>query len=246
MTNLYRYYIELKNRLLLLLTAWISTVLVSYIYKETLLFLIIEPSLNYSNQNIVYFIFTNVTEIFSVYFEIIIFLGNHTLIVFTLYHIVLFSSLGLYKFELENITFLIQTSLLVFFISLVFFNKILLPLSWNFFLSYQSFSFLKSIDFYFESKLNEYITFYMTSYYLCITYCQIFVLLISFCKYIKNNLTQIKQYRKIIYFSFLLISTLLTPPDIISQIILSFSLILIYELLIYNLIFQLTIKKLEN
>nr|QUS63807.1 SecY-independant transporter protein [Haslea silbo] len=246
MTNLYRYYIELKNRLLLLLTAWISTVLVSYIYKEALLFLIIEPSLNYSNQNIVYFIFTNVTEIFSVYFEIIIFLGNHTLIVFTLYHIVLFSSLGLYKFELENITFLIQTSLLVFFISLVFFNKILLPLSWNFFLSYQSFSFLKSIDFYFESKLNEYITFYMTSYYLCITYCQIFVLLISFCKYIKNNLTQIKQYRKIIYFSFLLISTLLTPPDIISQIILSFSLILIYELLIYNLIFQLTIKKLEN
>nr|WAJ48188.1 hypothetical protein CCFAOBFC_00003 [Haslea ostrearia] len=73
MTNLYRYYIELKNRFLLLLTTWISTLLVSYIYKEILLFIIIEPSLNYSSQNMLYFIFTNVTEIFTVYLKIAIF-----------------------------------------------------------------------------------------------------------------------------------------------------------------------------
>nr|UQS76188.1 SecY-independant transporter protein [Haslea ostrearia] len=246
MTNLYRYYIELKNRFLLLLTTWISTLLVSYIYKEILLFIIIEPSLNYSSQNMLYFIFTNVTEIFTVYLKIAIFLGNHTLIIFTLYHIILFLSLGLYKSELKNITFLIQTSLIVFIISVIFFNKLLLPLSWNFFLSFQSFSFLNSIDLYFESKLEEYLTFYITSYYLCITYCQIFVLLISFCKYIEHNLNQIKQYRKVIYFSFIIISTLLTPPDIVSQILISLSLILVYELLIYSLIFQLTIKRLEH
>nr|YP_010516738.1 SecY-independent transporter protein [Haslea karadagensis]UXN44281.1 SecY-independent transporter protein [Haslea karadagensis] len=246
MTNLHRYYIEFKSRSLLLIMTWVSTILVSYLYKEILLFLMIEPSLNYSNQNMLYFIFTNVTEIFTVYLKIIIFVGNHILIIFTLYHITLFLSLGLYKSELKNITFLIKTSFLVFILSVNFFNNILLPLSWSFFLSFQSFSFLKSIDLYFESKLNEYLIFYITSYYLCVTYCQIFVLLISFCKYLKNNLNQIKQYRKIIYFSFLVMSTVLTPPDIISQIVLSLNLIFIYELLVYNLIFQLVIKKLKH
>nr|UXN44362.1 SecY-independent transporter protein [Haslea karadagensis] len=246
MTNLHRYYIEFKSRSLLLIITWVSTILVSYLYKEILLFLMIEPSLNYSNQNMLYFIFTNVTEIFTVYLKIIIFVGNHILIIFTLYHITLFLSLGLYKSELKNITFLIQTSFLVFILSVNFFNNILLPLSWSFFLSFQSFSFLKSIDLYFESKLNEYLIFYITSYYLCVTYCQIFVLLISFCKYLKNNLNQIKQNRKIIYFSFLVMSTVLTPPDIISQIVLSLNLIFIYELLVYNLIFQLAIKKLKH
>nr|YP_010516694.1 SecY-independent transporter protein [Haslea provincialis]UXN44237.1 SecY-independent transporter protein [Haslea provincialis] len=246
MTNLYRYYTELKNRFFLLLITWVSTILVSYTYKEILLFLIVEPSLSYSNQSMLYFIFTDVTEIFAVYFKIIIFLGNHVFIIFILYHAILFLSLGLYKSELKNITFLIQTSLIIFVVSVIFFNKVLLPLSWNFFLSFQSFSFLKSIDLYFESKLNEYLTFYITSYYLCITYCQIFVLLISFCKYIKNNLNQIKQYRKIVYFSFLIMSTLLTPPDIVSQIVLSLSLIFVYELLIYSLIFQLVLEKLKN
>nr|UXN44322.1 SecY-independent transporter protein [Haslea karadagensis] len=246
MTNLHRYYIEFKSRSLLLIMTWVSTILVSYLYKEILLFLMIEPSLNYSNQNMLYFIFTNVTEIFTVYLKIIIFVGNHILIIFTLYHITLFLSLGFYKSELKNITFLIKTSFLVFILSVNFFNNILLPLSWSFFLSFQSFSFLKSIDLYFESKLNEYLIFYITSYYLCVTYCQIFVLLISFCKYLKNNLNQIKQYRKIIYFSFLVMSTVLTPPDIISQIVLSLNLIFIYELLVYNLIFQLAIKKLKH
>nr|YP_009688005.1 SecY-independent transporter protein [Haslea nusantara]QDX17579.1 SecY-independent transporter protein [Haslea nusantara] len=246
MTNLYKYYAEFKNRFLLSLTAWLATILVSYFYKETILFLILEPSFQDANQNLLYFIFTNVTEIFAVYFRIIIFLGNHTLIFFTLYHTILFISLGLYKSELKNIAFLAKTSLGVFIISIFFFNKLLLPLSWNFFLSFQSFSFLKSLDLYFESKLNEYTTFYITSYYLCVTYCQLFVLLISFCKYIINNLIQIKQYRKIVYFSFLFISTLLTPPDIISQIILTINIILIYELLIYSLIFQITTKKLKH
>nr|YP_010516652.1 SecY-independent transporter protein [Haslea pseudostrearia]UXN44195.1 SecY-independent transporter protein [Haslea pseudostrearia] len=246
MTNIYKYYIELKNRVFLLLLAWIATLLVSYIYKETLLFLIIRPSLNYTNVETVYFIFTDVTEIFAVYFKIIMFLGNHIIIGFSLYHLILFFYLGLYNTEYKKLSFTIKIVITFFLISILFFNKILLPTSWHFFLSFQSFSLLKSINLYFESKLNEYLTFYITSYYVCVCYCQIFVLLIFFLEHIKTQVNKIKQSRKILYYSFIIVSTLITPPDVISQLVLSLSLILIYETVLWSLVCQLSLQKLKN
>ena len=64
-----KYFIEIRNRLLLLLLTWLSTILISYLYKEILLFSIVQPNIvfNFSNgSTFFYFIFTNVTEIFSV------------------------------------------------------------------------------------------------------------------------------------------------------------------------------------
>lgn len=246
MTSIYKYYIELKNRFLLVTVAWVSTLLVSYIYKEALLFLILKPSLSYSNESSMYFIFTDVTEVFSVYLKIIVFFGFHTIIIYTLYHLLIFFSLGLYKFEYEYLCFLFKMIGIVFICSIFVFNNILLPITWHFFLSFQSFSFLKSIDFYFESKIEEYLTFYLTSYYICVCYCQTFVLLIIFFEHIKADLVKIKQYRKVLYYSFVIISTLITPPDIISQISLSLSFIVIYEILLFNIILKTSIKTLKN
>lgn len=245
MTNIYKYYTELKNRTCLILSAWFTTILVSYIYKETLLFLIIKPSLIYSTNDM-YFIFTDVTEVVSVYFKIILFVGNHVIIFFTVYHLILFFYLGLYSIEYTRLNFVIKVILLFFLISIVFFHKVILPTSWHFFLSFQSFSLLKSINLYFESKLNEYLTFYIASYYICVCYCQIFVLLIFFFEYIKTSTTKIKQSRKVIYYSFVIISTLITPPDIISQLALSLNIIIIYEFILLSLLCRLSSKKLKN
>ena len=197
MTNIYKYYIEIKNRSFLLFLAWVSAIFVSYVYKETLLFLILKPSLSCANNEIVYFIFTDVTEVVSVYFKIIMFLGNHIILFFTLYHLTLFLYLGLSRKEYQTLNFILQLTGIIFFISGVLFYKILLPISWQFFLSFQTFSLLKSIDLYFESKLNEYLNFYMTTYFICVFYCQIFVLLVLFLDYLKANLEKIKYYRKI-------------------------------------------------
>lgn len=246
MTNIYRYYIEIKNRTFLLLFAWITTISVSYIYKEILLFLIVKPSLEYSSKSTMYFIFTDVTEVFSVYLKIIILLGNHTLLIYSLYHLILFFSSGLYYSEYKNLVFTVKIGLFFFVCSVVIFNKVLLPISWHFFLSFQTFSTLKSLDLYFESKLNEYLNFYLTSYYICVCYCQTFVLLVFFLEYIKTNITKIKQYRKVLYCSFVVISTLVTPPDIMSQLFLSASLVLIYELLIWHLICRVSLQNLQD
>lgn len=97
----YKYYLEIKNRLLLLFLMWITTVLVGYYCKETLLFLIIRPTTYYSNENFyIYFIFTDATEIFSVFINIVLFFSNQIVIIYLIYHFLVFILLDFLKLNI--------------------------------------------------------------------------------------------------------------------------------------------------
>lgn len=230
---IYQYYIELKNRFFLLLLAWISTLFVCYLYKETLLFLFTQPNLAYSNEMVFYFIFTDVKEIFSVYVQLIFFIGNQILFLYIIFHSIAFISLGLYASEYYYLKLIFYSSIFFWCFSIVILNKVLLPISWNFFLSFQFFTNLDSLNLHFEAKLNEYLNFYILFYQICTLYCQLFVGLLFFFEFIGVNLNVIRNFRKIFYYFFIFFSTLITPPDVISQILFSISLILVYELIMF-------------
>lgn len=236
-----KYYLEIKNRFLLLNVTWISTILISYLYKETLLFICIKPSL-YNNDNI-YFIFTDIKEIFSVYISLIFFFSNQILFFYTIFHILSFISLGLYNSEYTFLKLGFFLSLFFWGLSLFFFNKIFFPISFNFFLSFQLLTFFQFFNFHFEAKLIEYFNYYRTFYYISIFYFQMFVVLVFLLNYININLIFIKRLRKLLYFFFIIFSTLISPPDIFSQILFSCFLIGIYELSVFSNIFFINIKK---
>ena len=84
-----KYFLEIKNRLILLLLTWLSTILVSYFYKETLLFIVVQSN-TFINVNehlaFFYFIFTDVTEILSVYLKLIMFLSSQIFFIYLIYH----------------------------------------------------------------------------------------------------------------------------------------------------------------
>ena len=236
--NIYKYYLELKNRLILLILSWISAIIVSYCFKEVLLFTIVRHNIYspISKQDMLYFIFTDVTEVFSVYIMLILFLSNQVLIFFILYHSLMFLALGLYKSEYNYIKFVFKTSMFFFFCSVFIFNKVIFPYSWDFFLNFQNFVVLKSLTLHFEAKLSEYLDFYTTFYYLCVLYFQTFVVLILFLDYMKHELCAITRFRKVFYYSFVVFSTLVTPPDVLSQFLLSTSIIFSYEILMFCII----------
>jgi Sec-independent protein secretion pathway component TatC len=236
---LYTYYLEIKNRIFLSLMCWLFVTIVCYFYKETLLFLFI----SFSNYGVLagskpYFIFTDVTEIFSVYAQLIFFIANQILFIKLSYHMLMFLSLGLYKFEYTNLKFTFEVLLSSWIISICLLNKILMPLSWNFFLSFQDQTHLKTISLFFEAKLNEYFNFYISLYYVCLLNFMFFIFVALFINNISNDLRKIKSFRKIFYFVFVMFSTLTTPPDILSQLLLSFILILNYEILILIKIYK--------
>lgn len=229
---IYSYYSEIKNRFLLLVISWLSLSLISYIYKEIVLFLFIKPCI-INNFNVSYFIYTNITGNYLVYLQVITFISNQVFLIYFLYHFFLFMSLGLYNSEYYRFKLILKLEIFFVLFVIFFINTILLPVTLNFFLSFQEYSL------YFEAKICEYLDFYILLYNSCILSCQIFIFLILFLEStIKNGFNYIKNLRRFFYLFFVLFSTIVTPPDLISQVILSLVCILIYELLIIYYVFK--------
>ena len=236
------YWHEIKNRCLCILYSLLITAIISYKYKTTLLYIYIKPSINYFTNKTLYFIYTNISELFYTYINLIISTTIQTTFLFVLIQILLFFKPGLYKKEfilLKNLTY---TVTIVWLISILVIYKILLPFSWEFFFNIQNNQDQNQIEFFFEAKLNEYLLFIESIFYMC-TMC-IFIISTFFIYLytIPNTLNYLKQYRKKIYFSIYIVASIITPPDIFSQIILGTISILIFELYIYLLIINKTSK----
>nr|WAK85028.1 SecY-independent transporter protein [Amicula sp. isolate GU52X-4 cfCalB7] len=236
-----KYFLEIKNRLFLLSFNWLLIIFVNYFYKETLLFLVLQTH-NYSTNNF-YFIFTNITEIFSVYLKLTMFLSTQIFILYFCYTFFIFLSPALFKLEHFYLFLSLRTSLIVWFIIIFFFNYALIPLTWNFFLSFQFFT--NFIDLYFEAKLIEYLDFYILLYYLAIFYGEITITLFFLFYFINSNTKFIKKYRKLYYYFFILFSTLISPPDIFSQITISLIIIIFYELLNFFFLIKILATKIN-
>jgi sec-independent protein translocase protein TatC len=234
------YISEIKNRLSLLFLTWCSLTLIGYFYKEILLFLFLESEILKNNEfKISYFIFTGITEVFSAYIKLILFVSFQISFLYLFYHSFIFLSRGLFVSEYYYLKFIFQIVIFIWFLSIIMSKYILIPTMWDFFLNFQNLSFMQ---FHFEAKLNEYLNFYIEFYYLFIGYCQIFTLLFIFFISIKNNVVLIKKSRKLFYYFFVLFSTVVSPPEVISQLALSFILIFVFELLIFIFILKLTLK----
>lgn len=222
----YKYYVEIKNRCFLLSTCWIYTLLICYFYKETILFVVIDSS-NYSQQ---YFIFTDISEIFYVYLQLTFFIANQITLTMLLYHSLIFLSSGLYKSEYEKLQFAFQIYIFSWICSIILLNKIIIPVSWDFFLSFQK---TEGVALFFEAKIIEYLNYFTNLYYICFLNCQLLAVITLLLNNFSKNMNRIRKFRKLFYIIFVIFSTLTTPPDIISQVLMSTNLITLYELLLF-------------
>lgn len=228
----YHYYLEIKNRILLLLFTWASLLVVCYHFKEPLLFIFIDSNKYYNN--VPYFIFTNVDEIFYVYLRLIFFVANQITVITALYHGLTFLTLGLYYSEYTQLKSILKIFIITWLCSIVLLKKVVVPFSWSFFLSFQETNKnFQPASFFFEARILEYFNYFTNFYYICVVNCQLLALSILFLNNISEKIGTIKTFRKLFYLVFILFSTITTPPDIFSQIIMSSSLIIIYELLIF-------------
>ena len=115
----------------------------------------------------------------------------------------------------------------------------IIPNSWNFFLSFQNSGIENKKDFfefYFEAKISEYVNFFMEVQILC---CIVYTIIFFLGLYIQKVKPSIKKSRKFFYLLFFLLSAILSPPDIVSQIILGSLFCFFFEVYI----FYITVKK---
>lgn len=230
MISYYKYYLELKNRGGLLLLTWLSLMIVCYSYKETLLFFLVKPTNHLAEiHDESYFIFTNISEIFYVYLNLVFFIANQFTFIAIFYHVLMFLSFGLYSLELIRLKSAFRVFFFSWLFSFIFLYKFLVPFSWSFFLSFQK----STISFIFEAKIVEYLEYFINLYYICLANCQLLGFLTLILANISKDIKKIKTFRKLFYFTFLIFSTLTTPPDVISQVLLTSTLAALYELFIF-------------
>lgn len=236
MISYYKYYLEIKNRAILSAITWVCTSTVCYLYKETILFILINSNTHLNNLSIKpYFIFTGISEMFYVYLQLTFFISNQITIIAIFYHSLLFLSSGLYHFEYKKLQSAFKIFVISWLSSIILLNKFIIPFSWTFFLSFQK---NDTVSFFFEAKIVEYFNYFTNLYYISFINCQILTVITLFLNTISTNLKRIRKFRKLFYLIFVIFGTVTTPPDIISQITMSVSLIFLYEIILFLKIFQ--------
>lgn len=230
---LYNYFLEIKNRFVLVIVCYIILFIVCYFYKETLLFLLVK-----SNQlSLFYFISTDLTDVLNVYLDLSNFVSIQLTILSFLYHALTFFLPGLFFYEYQKIKFILFNSLCFVLISVFLYNVCILPCIWLFFLSFNGES-SYGINIFFESRITEYVELYKSFYFVTVLISQMFVIFIFSTKCVTNKVRFVAFVRKIFYFVFLMVATITTPPDVFSQLILVLVFVFIFEVLVLIVIFK--------
>ena len=118
----YKYFLEIKNRVVLIFNSWILTMVTCYFYKNILLFLLIKLNSNLYKLKSFYFITTNFTDIFSVCLQIGSFISIQCLILLSVYHFITFITPGLFNFEYNLLKLIFVLCCLLFCIIFFFFS----------------------------------------------------------------------------------------------------------------------------
>ena len=133
--------------------------------------------------------------------------------------------------EYLNFKFIFKVILLFYFKSIVFFNYILLPITFHFFLSFKKVTINNSFCLYFEAKIIEYLKFFIVLYYNSLLYFQFFAIIFLFFNYFATP-TIIKKFRKIFYYFFLILLFFIYPVELFVQITIIIIFVLAYEFII--------------
>jgi len=235
---MYKYFLEIKNRLTLVLICWFLSAAVSYYYKKFIIFLFSKSIISVFKHHSFYFITTNVTDIFTVALKISYFTATQITVLYGMYHIIIFLSPALYKNEFKIVKSILFYIFLIWSLNLVILNNIVLPYTWKFFMNFQTSMDQQNINIYFETKLNEYIDLYLVIYYISTLICQLNLFLYLYIIKLARKTVFIRTYRKYLYALFYFFATIITPPDVVSQLVLGTLLSILFELIIIIIIMK--------
>lgn len=222
---------DLKFHFLLFFSLLILTFTISYIFSDQWIYLLIKPLIYLKKSN--YFIFTDIIEIFYIKILLSIILSLFISIFCGFFQFWFFLAPGLYKKENFLILKIIIVFLILFFISLNFIFIYIIPNAWKFFIEFEKTTHPFLFNIYLEPQLYNYLLFIIKIlFYTNILFQYPFlILLLLLFKII--SIQQIIKFRKFFYIKVLIMSSLIAPPDIWSQIIIFTCLIILIELFIF-------------
>ena len=217
---------ELRSRVIYIVVFYIIAALICYSYCDIIYYVIASP-LSLEDGRSVSFIYTNLTEAFisklnlSAKFALLI---SVPFISFQLYK---FIAPGLYKQEKYVIFWSMAASNILFFCGILFVYLFVMPKAFEFFISFQQDS--NNYTLVLQAKISEYISL-VTS--LALSFGIAFQLPIFLLGAVALNLVScnnLREYRRYAIVVIFIVAGIITPPDILSQLLLALPLIFLYE-----------------
>lgn len=212
---------ELRKRLMIIAIFILLAAILSYRFIDPIVEYMLKPAEG------VDFVYLSPPELFLAYIKISVISGLVLSSPMTLLQIWLFVKPGLKKIERRYLTFAMVMGVIFFAIGSIFSYFTIIPISIDFFtkLSVQDVAPVFSF--------NNYLGFIIS---LLLSFGVVFELPLLIILLTQLNLITaeaLKKYRKIVILVIVVVSAVLTPPDIISQMLLTLPMAFLYELSIW-------------
>lgn len=230
-----QHFAELRLRLIWVVGVFLLSLAISYYFSQQIYAFLLEPFLSVSPSGRK-LIFTSPSEVFFSYIKLSFYCAVFISIPVAFLQLYLFLLPALYWQEKKVAFLLLLIAPLLFFMGAIFAYYLVIPLALNFFASYET-SFFQAnttqINLVLEAKISNYLDFVLDIF---IGFGLAFltpVVLLLFIKTKIISIASIKNKRRYFVVAIFIISAILTPPDIFSQLILAIIMLLLLEISLF-------------
>ena len=240
------YFKEFSLRFKYVFLSLILTLICFFNYKDFLLLLmsfsLLENYVQHSPETFGKFIFTHPAELLKVQLFVSLFFSFLYVLPYVVWNFLEFFKSSLYSNEYKKIKKYFSNILIFFFISNIVVNIILFPNIWTFFENFNApGNTNNTLNFFFELRIEEYFRFlsdftYLTNFLLLLFFF-LFFLILNF------GISSLLNWKRLFILLNIVFATLLSPPDVYSQLIILAFLSLILELSIFISLYFIKIYK---
>jgi len=225
------HLIELRRRLLYCFAFFALMFGVSYFFAEQIYQVLQQPLLQIFGPNSGRrMIYTGLHEAFFTYLKLAFFSATFCTLPIALIQVWRFIAPGMYQNEQKALSPLFIATPILFVLGSALAFYVVMPLAWEFFISFESLGQSDGISVELEAKMSEYLALVIRlilAFGLCFE-LPVFLLVLAKAGVIDADM--LKEYRRHAIVVVFFIAALITPPDLISQIALGVPILLLYEL----------------